>query len=220
MRAVDGYPVIKHRTFRGPGAPTAAARRRGDPAPVGQGAGRPARPGQRVPAGVGRQHLRHELRRAVQERDRGAQPGRRRWPAACRTPARARLAVPPQRRRPGLPDRDVLLRLPRRGRPLRPGQAQGPGRLARRSGRSRSSCRRAPSRASGGMLPGAKVSDEIAEIRGIEAGVDCASPSRHTAFSTSTRCSTSSSCSPTRPGSRSASSRRRQPGVLGPPRRS
>ena len=32
------------------------------------------------------------------------------------------------------------------------------------------------------MLPGAKVSQEIAEIRGIEPGVDCASPSRHTAF--------------------------------------
>ncbi len=35
----------------------------------------------------------------------------------------------------------------------------------------------------GGMLPAAKVSQEIAEIRGIEPGVDCASPSRHTAFS-------------------------------------
>jgi glutamate synthase (ferredoxin) len=34
----------------------------------------------------------------------------------------------------------------------------------------------------GGMLPGAKVTQEIAEIRGIEPGVDCASPSRHTAF--------------------------------------
>jgi glutamate synthase domain-containing protein 2 len=34
----------------------------------------------------------------------------------------------------------------------------------------------------GGMLPGAKVSDEIAEIRGIKAGVDCASPSRHEVF--------------------------------------
>ena len=34
----------------------------------------------------------------------------------------------------------------------------------------------------GGMLPGAKVSEEIAEIRGILPGVDCASPSRHTAF--------------------------------------
>ncbi len=34
----------------------------------------------------------------------------------------------------------------------------------------------------GGMLPGVKVTDEIAQIRGIEPGVDCASPSRHTAF--------------------------------------
>ncbi len=34
----------------------------------------------------------------------------------------------------------------------------------------------------GGMLPAAKVSDEIAAIRGIQAGVDCASPSRHAAF--------------------------------------
>ena len=35
----------------------------------------------------------------------------------------------------------------------------------------------------GGMLPGAKVSQEIAEIRGIPEGVDCSSPSRHSAFS-------------------------------------
>lgn len=34
----------------------------------------------------------------------------------------------------------------------------------------------------GGMLPGAKVSEEIAQIRGITPGVDCASPSRHTQF--------------------------------------
>ncbi|MEU7019595.1 FMN-binding glutamate synthase family protein [Streptomyces sp. NPDC046203] len=34
----------------------------------------------------------------------------------------------------------------------------------------------------GGMLPAAKVTPEIAEIRGIPAGEDCASPSRHTAF--------------------------------------
>ncbi|MER6406263.1 FMN-binding glutamate synthase family protein [Streptomyces viridosporus] len=35
----------------------------------------------------------------------------------------------------------------------------------------------------GGMLPGAKVTPEIAEIRGIPPGKDCASPSRHTGFS-------------------------------------
>ena len=34
----------------------------------------------------------------------------------------------------------------------------------------------------GGMLPGSKVSPEIAKIRGIPEGKDCASPSRHTAF--------------------------------------
>lgn len=34
----------------------------------------------------------------------------------------------------------------------------------------------------GGMLPGAKVSAEIAEIRGIPQGKDCASPSRHAEF--------------------------------------
>ncbi|HEB52949.1 MAG TPA: FMN-binding glutamate synthase family protein, partial [bacterium] len=36
----------------------------------------------------------------------------------------------------------------------------------------------------GGILPGAKVSEEIAEIRGVEAGKDVLSPPYHTAFST------------------------------------
>jgi glutamate synthase domain-containing protein 2 len=36
----------------------------------------------------------------------------------------------------------------------------------------------------GGVLPGAKVSAEIAEARGITEGVDCISPSTHSAFST------------------------------------
>jgi len=36
----------------------------------------------------------------------------------------------------------------------------------------------------GGILPGAKVSAEIAEARGVPAGQDCVSPSRHSAFST------------------------------------
>jgi glutamate synthase domain-containing protein 2 len=34
----------------------------------------------------------------------------------------------------------------------------------------------------GGMLPGAKVTQEIADIRGIPVGQDCASPSRHEVF--------------------------------------
>jgi glutamate synthase domain-containing protein 2 len=36
----------------------------------------------------------------------------------------------------------------------------------------------------GGVLPGAKVSPEIAVSRGVPVGVDCISPSRHSAFST------------------------------------
>jgi len=35
----------------------------------------------------------------------------------------------------------------------------------------------------GGLLPGPKVTEQIAEIRGIKAGVDCVSPSRHAEFS-------------------------------------
>jgi len=36
----------------------------------------------------------------------------------------------------------------------------------------------------GGVLPGAKVSPEIAATRGVAVGVDCVSPARHSAFST------------------------------------
>ena len=36
----------------------------------------------------------------------------------------------------------------------------------------------------GGVLPGPKVTPEIAATRGVPVGVDCVSPSRHTAFST------------------------------------
>jgi glutamate synthase domain-containing protein 2 len=36
----------------------------------------------------------------------------------------------------------------------------------------------------GGVLPGAKVSGEIARARGVEPGRDCISPARHSAFST------------------------------------
>ncbi|HLG88833.1 MAG TPA: FMN-binding glutamate synthase family protein [Alphaproteobacteria bacterium] len=36
----------------------------------------------------------------------------------------------------------------------------------------------------GGVLPAAKVSEEIAEARGVPMGIDCVSPARHPAFST------------------------------------
>ncbi len=34
----------------------------------------------------------------------------------------------------------------------------------------------------GGLLPAAKITPEIAEIRGVPLGRDCVSPSRHSAF--------------------------------------
>jgi glutamate synthase domain-containing protein 2 len=36
----------------------------------------------------------------------------------------------------------------------------------------------------GGMLPGEKVDEEIASIRGVEVGKDVFSPAKHSAFST------------------------------------
>ena len=36
----------------------------------------------------------------------------------------------------------------------------------------------------GGVLPGPKVTPEIAEARGVEIGVDCVSPAKHSVFST------------------------------------
>src|SRR3979411_541969 len=36
----------------------------------------------------------------------------------------------------------------------------------------------------GGVLPGPKVSPEIAAARGVPVGVDCISPARHSAFTT------------------------------------
>ena len=42
----------------------------------------------------------------------------------------------------------------------------------------------APKPGHGGVLPGAKVSGEIAEARGVPIGVDCISPPNHSAFST------------------------------------
>ena len=114
--------------------------------------------------------------------DRGAQPRRRRWPAACTTPARARIS--PYHRSGG----DLVFQIGTGYFGCR--DANGDFDLAR----LRDLVASAPVRAIeiklsqgakpglGGMLPGAKVSAEIAEVRGIEPGEDCASPSRHQVF--------------------------------------
>jgi len=58
----------------------------------------------------------------------------------------------------------------------------------------------------GGVLPGHKVTDEIAKIRGVRAGEDCISPNSHRAFSDVPSLIRSSRASRRRPGSRSGSS--------------
>jgi glutamate synthase domain-containing protein 2 len=67
----------------------------------------------------------------------------------------------------------------------------------------------------GGVLPGAKVSLEIAEARGVPAGIDCISPASHSAFDSPVACARylaanrPASSSPSAiPGNSSASSRR------------
>ena len=72
-----GYPVIKHRTFsraRPAVGTEGRARTRGA---VRQGDRRSAQPPQGIPTQVGCQHFGDELRLAVRQRGRGAQPRRR-----------------------------------------------------------------------------------------------------------------------------------------------
>ena len=140
------------------------------------------------------------------QRDRSAQPGRRRR----RLPAQHRrgrgLAVPPPRAATWFPDRHGLLRLPRRPGPVQPAPAEGARGRARRSGPWRSSSARAPSPASAGCCR-RRRSRPRSRRPAASRGRRTASARRGTPSSTtSTRCSTSSSCSPRRPACRSASS--------------
>ena len=165
-----------------------AARRRARlrpelPAAVRARARRLPRPQARVPAGLDRQHLGDELRLAVGRRGRGDQPRRRARRRAAEHRRRRHLAITTASGgEHHLADRHRLLRLPRR-----------------RTGGSRwSACSRRVASAKvraieiklsqgakpglGGVLPAAKITPEIARIRGIPLGQDCISPANHTAF--------------------------------------
>jgi hypothetical protein len=87
---LDGYPIIKHRTFAGEGASTMRHTGEEIPLPSAKVLGRPTWPGEGVPPGFGGQHLGHELRRALGQRDRGAEQGRRHG----RLPAQRRRGRP------------------------------------------------------------------------------------------------------------------------------
>ncbi len=193
---LQGRGSAHHPSLRGRGAPA-----------VREGARRSARPAARLPAGVDRQHLGDELRLAVRQRHRGAQPRGR----AGRLHARHRrgrpVAVPPQRRRPGLPDRHVVLRVPRRQWRLRPRPPQGPGRRGAGAGdRDQAvagSQARSRRHAAGGEGDRGDRRRSAASSRASTAR----RPAGTRRSTTSTRCSTSWSWSRPRPACRWASSR-------------
>ena len=150
----NGYPIIKHRTFQGEGAPT--ARHAGDEVHL---------PSAKVLGGPrGRRHAFRpasivnisgdELRLAVRQRHRGAQPRGRDWPAACTTPARApcrrttATAATWSSRSARRTSGAATTAAPSTSAASR---TSSPG---RRSGPSRSSCRREPSPVSAACCPG------------------------------------------------------------------
>ena len=152
-------------------------------AAVREGARRRARAAARVPSRLGREHLRDELRGAVGQRRRGAEPRLPRWRAACRTPARAasrryhrnggELVCQIGTGYFGCRDQhgrfdlraltDTVAVRPVRALEIKLSQGAKPG--------------------LGGVLPGAKVSRGDRRGPGRPAREDCVSPSRHAEFS-------------------------------------
>ncbi|GAA1476759.1 FMN-binding glutamate synthase family protein [Nocardioides aestuarii] len=176
-----GYPIIKHRTFTGPGAPTPSHAHEGSPLPSAKVLGGPRRRTHAFrPASVvnvSGMSFGALSGHAIEALNRGS------LAAGCLHNT-GEGAISPHHRHGG----DLVLQL-------------GTSYFGCRDGDGRFDLARlqelvasAPVRALeiklsqgakpglGGMLPGVKVSEEIARIRGIEPGVDCASPSRHTAF--------------------------------------
>ena len=88
-REPRGLPDHQAPHVRRPGAGHARPRRRGRRAARRQGARRAPRPRAGLPSRLGRQHLRDELRRAVAATRSRRSTRAPRWPAACTTPARA-----------------------------------------------------------------------------------------------------------------------------------
>ena len=109
------------------------------------------------------------------------------------------LSASPPRRRPRVPDRHRLLRLPRRARPLRPRPPEG-RRCLRPGASHRGEALTGRQPGLGGLLPAAKISPEIAAVRGIPKAKDCVSPSCHAEVRTPTACWTGPTCSLTETG--------------------
>ena len=177
----NGYPILKHRTFKGEGAPT--ARHAGDEVllPSAKVLGGPR--GRRLAfrpdsvVNISGMSFGSLSRNAIEALNRGAAM------AGCLHDT-GEGALSPYHRKGG----DLVFQIGTSYFGCR--DEHGAFDLAR----LKDLCAGAPVKAIeiklsqgakpglGGMLPGAKVTEEIAEIRGIKPGVDCASPSRHTAF--------------------------------------
>ena len=198
-----GYAIIKHRTFA-ESLPHDHASTTG--LPSAKVLGRSARAGQGVPAAVAGQHLRDELRLDVRRPRSPPSTAARREAGCMHNTGEGGLS--PYHRQGG----DIVLQI-------------GTAYFGCRDEHGRFSLAKlkevvdsAPVRAIevklsqgakpglGGLLPAAKVTREIAEIRGIPMGQDCASPSRHTAFTDEDSLLDFVEWSPRRPGCRSASS--------------
>lgn len=176
-----GYPVIKHRTFAGPGAATAPHAEEGVRLPMGKVLGGPRgrakafRPGSIV--NISAMSFGSLSGNAIEALNRGAAL------AGCLQNT-GEGGISPAHRHGG----ELTFQLGTAYFGCR--DAQGRFDLARLKDLVASSPVRAleiklsqgAKPGLGGMLPGAKVTEEIAEIRGIPVGQDCASPSRHTAF--------------------------------------
>jgi glutamate synthase domain-containing protein 2 len=179
---VEGYPIIKHRTFAGPGAQTARHGEEGVPLPmakvVGAARGRrlAVRPASVVNiSGMSFGSLSGNAVTALNEGARragclqntgegGLSPYHRQGGDLVFQIGTSYFGCRDEHGRFDLQRlKDLVASAPVRALEIKLSQGAKPG--------------------LGGMLPGAKVTPEIAEIRGIPVGKDCASPSRHQVFS-------------------------------------
>jgi len=179
---LSGYPIIKHRTFAGPGASTGRHTDEGVPVPAAKvlGAARGRREAFR-PASVvniSAMSFGSLSAHAIEALNRGAamagclhntgegglSPYHRHGGELVFQIGTSYFGCRDEEGRFDLQRlKDVVASAPVRALEIKLSQGAKPG--------------------LGGMLPAAKVSPEIAETRGIPVGKDCASPSRHQVFS-------------------------------------
>jgi glutamate synthase (ferredoxin) len=177
----DGYPVIKHRTFAGPGAMTGRHAEEGVPLPMAKvvGAARGRRYAVRPASVVNISGMSFGAlsAHAIEALNRGAalagclqntgegglSPYHRNGGDLVFQIGTSYFGCRDEHGRFDLARlKDLVASAPVRAIEIKLSQGAKPG--------------------LGGMLPAAKVSREIAEIRGIPVGQDCASPSRHQVF--------------------------------------